>query len=280
MKDFLTLRPISRLIQRIFLWRKFIYSFRGTTFLAELNIFLSALFDTLFHSISGWTYNPKIILSGIYLIKPHGILIYARGGTEDLYNVLPNREGDVHDFILNNLESGDIFVDIGANIGYYTILAARLIGIDGKVFAIEPVPQTLKVLRFNIKLNGLRNVMVFDKAGWRARAKLKLKIPMSEFGSASYFRRGSLEVNVDAIPLDEVLNCTNRLEIKLIKIDVEGAEYEVLKGLTETLKCTKSIVLELSRKTEACLRLLQAHGFNFKKNEVHELLCLRQSKII
>jgi len=265
MKDFLTLRPISRLIQRIFLWRKFIYSFRGTTFLAELNIFLSALFDTLFHSISGWTYNPKIILSGIYLIKPHGILIYARGGTEDLYNVLPNREGDVHDFILNNLESGDIFVDIGANIGYYTILAARLIGIDGKVFAIEPVPQTLKVLRFNIKLNGLRNVMVFDKAGWRARAKLKLKIPMSEFGSASYFRRGSLEVNVDAIPLDEVLNCTNRLEIKLIKIDVEGAEYEVLKGLTETLKCTKSIVLELSRKTEACLRLLQAHGFNFKK---------------
>jgi hypothetical protein len=62
-----------------------------------------------------------------------------------------------------------------------------------------------------------------------------------------------------------VLIYINPLEIKLIKVDVEGAEYEVLKGSTETLKHTKFVVLELSRKTEACLRLLQAYGFKCKK---------------
>ena len=258
-------RPISRLIDRFFLWRKFISSFHGTTFLAELNIFFSALFDILLCFVSGWAYNPKMLLSGTYLIKLYGILIYARGGTEDLYYALPNREGDVHDFILNKLKQGDIFVDVGANVGYYTILASKLVGVNGKVFAIEPVPQTLKVLRFNIKLNGLKNVIVVDKAGWHTRTKLKLKIPMNEFGLSSYFRSGGLEVNVDAIPLDEVLNCTNRLEIKLIKLDVEGAEYEVLKGSIETLKHTKFVILELSRRTEACLRLLQAYGFKCKK---------------
>jgi FkbM family methyltransferase len=258
-------RPISRLIDRFFLWRKFISSFHGTTFLAELNIFFSALFDILLCFVSGWAYNPKMLLSGTYLIKLYGILIYARGGTEDLYYALPNREGDVHDFILNKLKQGDIFVDVGANVGYYTILASKLVGVNGKVFAIEPVPQTLKVLRFNIKLNGLKNVIVVDKAGWHTRTKLKLKIPMNEFGLSSSFRSGGLEVNVDAIPLDEVLNCTNRLEIKLIKLDVEGAEYEVLKGSIETLKHTKFVILELSRRTEACLRLLQAYGFKCKK---------------
>jgi len=258
-------RPISRIIDRFFLWRKFISSFHGTTFLAELNIFFSALFDILLCFVSGWAYNPKMLLSGTYLIKLYGILIYARGGTEDLYYALPNREGDVHDFILNKLKQGDIFVDVGANVGYYTILASKLVGVNGKVFAIEPVPQTLKVLRFNIKLNGLKNVIVVDKAGWHTRTKLKLKIPMNEFGLSSSFRSGGLEVNVDAIPLDEVLNCTNRLEIKLIKLDVEGAEYEVLKGSIETLKHTKFVILELSRRTEACLRLLQAYGFKCKK---------------
>jgi FkbM family methyltransferase len=228
-------------------------------------MFFSALFDILFYFVSGWNYNPKMLLSGTYLIKLHAILIYARGGTEDLYNALPSREGDVHDFILNRLKPGDIFVDVGANVGYYSIRASKLVGVEGKVFAVEPVPQTVMILEFNIKLNGLENVIVIDKAGWHTRAKLKLKVPKGEFGSSSSFRSGSLVVEVDAIPLDEIFTRTNLLEIKLIKIDVEGAEYEALKGLTKTLKRTKFVVLELSRKTEACLRLLQDYGFKCRK---------------
>jgi len=234
-------------------------------FLAEFNLFISAFVDVLFYSISGWTYNPKMLFFGIYLIKPHRIFIYARGGTDDLYHALPNREGDVYNFILSNLKLGDIFVDVGANVGYYSILAPKLVGTNGKVFAIEPIPQTSQVLKFNIKLNKLENVIVIDEAGWHTYAKLKLKIPMGEFGLASSFRNGELEVDVDAIPLNEVLAHTGLSQIKLIKIDVEGAEYEVLRGLTETLKHTKFVVLELSRKADACLKMLQAYGFECRK---------------
>jgi FkbM family methyltransferase len=158
--------------------------------------------------------------------------VYTRENIDNLYNTLPRREGDVYDFIVDNLKPGDVFVDVGANIGYYTILASTLVGASGKVFAIETTPQIAKVLRFNIKLNELRNVTVVDKATWNSYCKLKMKIAFGEFGCASFFRNG-VEVDVDAIPLDEVL--VNVSKIKLIKIDVKGAEYEVLQGLRQTL---------------------------------------------
>jgi FkbM family methyltransferase len=253
---------LSRFISRTFLWLKFLRSFRGLSFKGQINIFISALFDIFFHSISGWAYNPKTLLSGVYEIKPYGILVYERGDTEDLYHTLPRREEDVHDFILDNLKTGDIFIDVGANIGYYTILASKRVGAGGKVFAVEPVPQTVKVLKFNIKLNGLRNVTVIDKAAWNSYCKLKMKIAFDEFGCASFFHNG-VEVDVNAIPLDGVL--ADVPKIKLIKVDVEGAEYEVLQGLGQTLTRTEYVVLELSRKVNECLKLLKECGFTCEK---------------
>jgi FkbM family methyltransferase len=193
----------SKLISRALLWWTLVKSFRGVSFKAQLNIFLSALIDTLFYAISGWAYNPKTLFSGTYLIKPYGFLLYARGGTEDLYHGLPEREGDVHDFIVKALKPGDIFIDVGANIGCYSILASKLVGVNGIVFAVEPVPPTLDVLRLNVKMNRLRNIVVIDKAGYLSYSRLKMSVPFGEFGSASIFLKGGLEVYVEAIPLDE-----------------------------------------------------------------------------
>jgi hypothetical protein len=86
---------ISKLVSRVFLWLRFISSFHGKSFLAEPNIILSAITDILFHTVSGWAYNPKMLFSGIYEVKPYRIFIYGRGGTDDLYYALPRREGDV-----------------------------------------------------------------------------------------------------------------------------------------------------------------------------------------
>jgi FkbM family methyltransferase len=195
--------------------------------------------------------------SGTYLVKPYKIFIYERGGTDDLYNALPKREGDVEGLILNNLKPGDIFVDIGANIGYYTILASKLVGANGRVFAIEPVPQTVKILKINLLLNEANNVTLIEKAAWNITGKLRIKISKGWFGLASLFRNEGWEIEVDAITLDEVLPDEQLSEIKLIKIDVEGAGYEVLQGLARILQNTKIVILELSRKTESCLKLLQ-----------------------
>jgi FkbM family methyltransferase len=191
------------------------------------------------------------------------ILVYARGGTDDLYNCLPGREDDVFLFILNTLRPGDVFVDIGANIGSYTIIASKLVGTNGKVFAVEPIPSTVKVLNYNIKLNGLRNVIVINKAAYNSNCRLKMKIPFNSFGLASFFSKEGIEVEVDSIRLDEVLADVHK--IKLIKIDAEGAEYEIIQGLTETLIRTEYVVIELSRRTYECLQLLKKYGFICEK---------------
>jgi FkbM family methyltransferase len=206
-----------------------------------------------------------MLFSGIYLVKPYRILIYERGGTDDLYYALPKREGDVEDFILNNLKPGDTFIDVGANIGYYTILASKLIGVNGRVLAIEPVPQTANILKINLLLNEANNVTLIEKAAWNTVGKLRVKLPKGWFGLASLFRDDGWGIEVDAIPLDEVLSREQLSKIKLIKIDVEGAEYEVLQGSTRILQNTKMVILELSRKTESCLRLLQTLGFKVHK---------------
>ena len=90
-----------------------------------------------------------------------------------------------------------------------------------------------------------------------------MKIPFNQFGWASSFQRGGLEVYVDAIPLDDVL--ADVPFIKLIKIDVEGAEYEVLQGLKKALARTQYVILELSRRANECLELLKERGFICEK---------------
>jgi FkbM family methyltransferase len=257
------IKPALRPMSRALLWWMFVKSFRGVSFKAQLNIFLSALIDTLFYDLSGWTYNPRTLFSGTYLVKPYGFLVYTRGGTEDLYHALPKREGDVHDFIVNALRPGDVFIDVGANIGYYSILASKLVGVNGKVFAVEPIPSTVEVLRFNIRINSLRNVVVIDKAGYFSHGRLKMSIPFNEFGSASIFRKGGLEVYVEAIPLDDAFH--DIPYVRLLKVDVEGSEYEVLQGLNKTLNNTEYVVLELSREAHDCLKLLRQHGFKCRK---------------
>jgi len=120
------------------------------------------------------------------------------------------------------------FVDVGANVGYYTILRALK---DSFVVAVEPIPTTVAVLKINLKLNGIINVMIVDKCAWFESSRIKLKIPHgSYYGLASaFYNRDTKYVayEVECVKLDDVLK--EFKNIKLVKIDVEGAEYEVLK---------------------------------------------------
>jgi hypothetical protein len=130
---------------RIGLWLRFLKSFSGLTLRSYLNLLFSAVVDILkvllFPRFILW--NPRILWSGLYVIKQDTpIIIFARGGTDDLFYCLPEREPPVAS-MLSTLKTGDIFVDIGANIGYYTILGAKL---GAYVIAVEPVPETMKVI--------------------------------------------------------------------------------------------------------------------------------------
>jgi len=262
---------------RLILWFKVLKSFRGLTLGSELCLWVSALVDTLLYAFSSVGFNPRLVCKGLlfYRVEEVGVVV-VRGGTDDFYHVIPGREGDVDRFVRFCLNRGSVFVDVGANIGYYTLVASNLVGLSGRVHAIEPIPSTVAILKANVKLNGCSNVIIHETAAWSSKGKLVLRVPKSWYGLASFARDG-VSVTVGAATLDELLQ--NEDFVDCMKIDVEGAELEVLRGAKSILKKTKYLVLELSRDVNKILKELQKEGFKCWKTRFMTYIVCRQSAI-
>src|SRR5829696_1770168 len=149
-------------------------------------------------------------------------------------------------------KEGDIVVDIGAHIGLYTIISSKRVGTKGKVVAIEAHPGNFEMLNSNIKLNQLTNVIPLNYAVHSKETKVKLYLPSGESGFTKYntimpnwINAQEKFVEVNANTLDYLLqfNEIRQEEVNWIKIDVEGAEFEVLKGATNVLSKSKDIAI-------------------------------------
>jgi FkbM family methyltransferase len=149
-------------------------------------------------------------------------------------------------------KEGDIVVDIGAHIGLYTIISSKRIGVNGKVVAIEAHPSNFEMLNSNIKLNQLNNVIPLNYAVYSKETKVKLYLPSGESGFTKYntimpnwinTREKFVEVNANTLDYLLQLNEIRQEEVNWIKIDVEGAEFEVLKGATNVLSKSKDIAI-------------------------------------
>jgi len=156
-----------------------------------------------------------------------------------------------------------VFVDVGANVGYNTLVASKLVGSRGHVYAIEPAPSTASLLKASVKLNGCSNVIVHEAAAWSCNGEVTLSVPKSFYGYASIIRESEEKLTVKAMTLDEILQKVDSID--LVKIDVEGAEREVLIGARESLNRIKYIIVELSCNIREVLRFLTQHEFKFKK---------------
>ena len=266
-------------IRRVVFWYKLISTCRGLDGNSILNLFSSALVDSLNLFVRKTITNPTFRRSGMYRIEPFGFTVFARGGTEDLYYASPKRERIVTEFIRKTLRKGDVFVDIGANIGYFTMIASPIVGDKGKVIAVEPIPETAKVLKLNLTLNKLQNVKVIQKAAWFKRTKLHMEIPQGFYGLASGvvdYRESKSVHQVDAIPLDPLLESYS--ELRLIKIDVEGAELQVLHGLKHALLKTFYIVLEASTHKDRIVDSLISSNFACRSvGATDYLVCFNKS---
>lgn len=143
------------------------------------------------------------------------------------------------------IEKGDVLVDVGANQGVYTDFFKRLIGDDGKIYTIELHPQTFKILTekyLNEKNIILKNKAVSDKCGI-----VDFYLGVDSFtnniiGHDMNFKSNKKGGEIESITLDKLLE--NEERIKLIKIDVEGAEKLVLKGMEKTISKTDYIFIE------------------------------------
>jgi FkbM family methyltransferase len=145
-----------------------------------------------------------------------------------------------------------IVVDIGAHIGHYTIIASKRVGANGKVVAIEASPSNFKILNRNIRLNQLTNIISLNHVVYSKETKIKLYLPGEESGNTIYntvisdrARNEDKFVEVNANTLDYLLQSKGikQEDVNWIKIDVEGAEFEVLKGATNVLSKSKDIAL-------------------------------------
>ncbi|MEO9308168.1 MAG: FkbM family methyltransferase [Nitrososphaera sp.] len=138
-----------------------------------------------------------------------------------------------------------IVLDIGANIGKYTILAGKKVGIHGKIIAVEPMTKTFQLLQKNIKENGLERIVTPLKVG------ISNKIGTARFyykeghsGASTMTAQVSNEYDdVNLTTIDEIVKEQNLDRLDWIKIDVEGLEYEVLSGASNSILQFRPIII-------------------------------------
>ncbi len=161
-------------------------------------------------------------------------------------------EPEVQEALAELIKPGQTVYDVGANIGFFTILCSRLVGPQGRVYAFEPIPQNLATLRHNVTLNAFSNVTIVEKALSSSTGTAEMFVsPWSAFhslnveGATKQDNHGPQagEITVQTVTLDEFVQGEGVRAPDLVKIDVEGAELIVLAGMGETLSSVKPLLL-------------------------------------
>lgn len=152
------------------------------------------------------------------------------------------REPFLTESIQKEIKEGDVIVDIGANIGYYALQEARLAGDNGKVYAIEPVPGNVELLKKNIELNNYSNMKVFQLAVGDVNKTDYIYVSDCRNTASMIKTQASIDkVPVQVTTLDKFLE--NKPLPNLIRMDVEGYEVEIVKGMTKLLESNKPLKL-------------------------------------
>lgn len=156
------------------------------------------------------------------------------GYTDKMLFLFKERDTELIEYMKEKLSPGDTVIDIGANIGYETIWAAKIVGKTGKVYSYEPLPNLCAQIQESIKENSFTNTIVKNKAAGNIKGELTLYIHPKDAGLTSAKRQSELLVKTSLVKLDDDLEKIEKLNF--IKIDVEGYEYEALTGATKLLE--------------------------------------------
>src|SRR5215203_5681632 len=182
-------------------------------------------------------------------VPKHGYRYYCK-----IIDFAPGREDDIIEYF--NPAIGNIVIDVGSHVGRYTILGSKLVGGSGKVIAVEAHPGNFQLLKRNLQLNKSDNVISLNCAAYcQDTPQLRLFLAGEDRGNTIYNTvmesRYATEkfVSVPALKLDSIVQHADvqAHQINWIKIDVEGAEYEVLQGAENILSNSKdiSILIEI-----------------------------------
>lgn len=164
------------------------------------------------------------------------------------------------------LSPGDVFYDLGANVGFFTLLAARLVGRTGTVIAFEPDPRNAEALRSNIALNGLANVAVIERGVSEKVCTRRFAIAESTASHLAYGTADEETIVIDVINLDGFACDAEHRPPTVIKIDIEGEEVHALRGAEQLMARHRPVIICEVHGTETDVRrLLQNAGYRLRR---------------
>jgi len=154
-------------------------------------------------------------------------------------------EPELSSYFLSALKPGDTFVDVGANFGYFAVLAAHAVGTAGRVIAVEPNPALCRLARKNAVINwSIAPIELLENAAYSENCVLRLYVPRGLVANGSLAQRGDCDAYVvEAKRLDDMISPGTVIDT--MKLDVEGYELDVLKGATRVLKESPNVRLIL-----------------------------------
>ena len=177
------------------------------------------------------------------LVKIGGHKMFLDANDSLRLSVNENYEPLETDLVKKVIQSGDVVIDVGANIGYYTLIFAKLVGKNGKVYAFEPDPMNFNILKKNVEINGYNNVILTDKAVSNKLETTKLYLSKNLGGHRLYSSaEGNKFVEVQTTKLDDFFKDKPK-KVNFIKLDIEGFEYVALKGMRQLIKKNNDIVI-------------------------------------
>lgn len=208
--------------------------------------------------------HPKTFFGNLTIRNSDGIFICR--DHVDLDVVSENFEKGIRTYF-KEFRKG-VFVDVGANVGKYTIMISNQMTRNGKIISIEPHPDNFKILKKNINLNKCKNVIALNLACWNKRNNLKLFGHENQPLLASAIKSSKEYITVNAETLDNILKKMKIKDVDLIKLDVEGAESKVLEGMKLILKSGKpKIIFEAWTEdyVNTCKKILETYNYKIKQ---------------
>lgn len=260
-------------------WLEVLCELRGASPADHRRLLLSALCGpfTALAQLDG--FQPPKLMGDIEVQVPGAGSFAIRAGTDDLIHVLSAREPAVRHQIEALLRPGDTFVDAGANIGFYSLIASCIVGEGGQVWSVEMMPPTAARLRHHVSRNGAANVSIIEAAlSDRDGDVLIATSAADKFGQASIVSDAAdvsrtIRHEVRTVTLDTALPGSEA--IRLMKMDLEGAEYMALCGATNMLERCQNILFESNGRDERIFKLLASKGFSVEVLEGYDYLATR-----
>jgi FkbM family methyltransferase len=186
-------------------------------------------------------------------------------------------EVSVQEAMKRLLAEGEVFYDVGANIGFFALAGARLVGPSGAVYAFEPVPDNAAAIRDSAELNALANLEVVEKAAGGAAGRDRLllveDLSWSHLESQGWHPRTLDTLEIEVVAIDDLVAEGLLRPPQLVKIDVEGAEIDVLEGMRKTIEeHGPAIVCELHDTAAAFVETMEAMGYATSNLEAKQSL--------